>query len=152
MYLDLGEAKVDMERINDFISLANDFKIMGLTPVTEQTTFNEESRSNSDNLLENINDARLITDEEMGDHTKINHRQIICNMCDFACTSKSEMKDHIETEHTHGLSNFKCPCCDYASNTQVTLAEHMIRFEHFASDNHNSTAQLKITSSFDKEK
>lgn len=126
-FIYLGQAKVEMDQVNQFIELANDLKIKGLraelAPTKEPTR-----RNNFENLGTKTSRKATISSVKKCSIKKeisnLSERTCFyaCHICDYETETKTDLMSHIEITHTEGIHT--CKQCDFYTADNATLKEH----------------------------
>ena len=137
-YLYLGETKVEVNEIKDFLNMANKFQIRGL--------WLEEGYDASDKSNYKIQDVReletALTKEEQCETKSIiektetapyakpitkssDDKKYLCAQCTFRSTLKRDLIKHKETEHEKVIEKIQCEECGYIG-TKNALKTHKL--------------------------
>ena len=150
-FIYLGQTKVDMEKVNEFMELAKDLQIKGLTPSLDSEIGpddSEEMGNDSNNMrsvkqMENSIQNRMTTDEpaiqficHLCEYTNISRKKMIdhmeekhsisltCYLCDYTCHQKIDLRNHMQIMHTDGI--YSCNQCEFFSDSKDGLSEHIV--------------------------
>merc|ERR1719318_829359 len=139
-YIYLGETKVGLESVTEFLNVASDLNIVGLGVYKMlNSNENENEGKNSDEKEYPNSTLNLETEipvevyEEKHssspkldeDSPKTNPTKYICNICEYETKKKFNLKEHKESVHD-GLK-YQCDICEYETKKKFNLKEHSAR-------------------------
>ena len=129
-FIYLGQTKVDMHKINQFIKLATDLQIKGLRTTIEsskdETNVSEET--GKEVISRNTGSENCITSYESNSGIKEEPSlQFNCHLCEYQGGEKRDMMSHIEKTHREDI--YTCNQCEFYTGTKDSLLEH-IRTNH----------------------
>merc|ERR1719427_213165 len=127
-FIYLGQTKVEMNKVDQFINLATDLQIKGLRADPGQSDETDKSK-----VMENVgeddsfdNDRGIVINEEV--HSVIKEETVefsylySCHLCDFQAQKKSNLMCHVEITHKEGIHS--CDSCDFYATNRHSLWEH----------------------------
>merc|ERR1719318_602244 len=139
-YIYLGETKVGLENVTEFLNVASDLNIVGLG-VDKMLNSNEnESEGKNSDEKEYLNSALNLEteipvevyEEKQSsspkldeDSPKTNTTKYICNICEYETKKKFNLKEHKESVHD-GLK-YQCEICEHMASTRNDLKKHSAR-------------------------
>jgi len=141
-YIYLGETKVSLESVTEFLNVASDLKIVGLgidQTVERQETETEDHnstdikmQSDCSSIEENICSE---DNKEVNQPTPImkldddpltsNDMKYTCDICEYETLKKFNLKEHNESVH-EGLK-YPCTSCEHLSSSRSNLKKHTAR-------------------------
>ena len=142
-YIYLGETKVSLESVTEFLNVASDLNIVGLG-VDKMLNSNENKGKHSDEneyLTSALNLETEMSDEvfEEKHPTSPNHlmtkldedspktktTKYICNICEYETKKKFNLKEHKES--VHACLKYQCDVCEHMASTRNNLKKHSAR-------------------------
>ena len=121
-YMYLGEVNIPEERLTEFLNLAKDFSIIGLTDNTN--SFKIKGLGNP--IVNTPVQLKQNTKETSSVITLSDEKSFNCEKCDRTFDSKDRLNHHSKYIHKN---NFKiCTICNHKSKDEENLQSHMQSF------------------------
>ena len=127
-FIYLGQTKVEMNKVDQFIDLATDLQIKGL-----RADSGPSDETNKSKVMEDVgeddsfhNDTDIVINEEL--HSVIKEETVefsylySCHLCDYQAQKKSNLMCHVEITHKEGIHS--CDSCDFYATNRHSLWEH----------------------------
>jgi len=124
-FIYLGQTKVEMNKVDQFIDLATDLQIKGL-----RADSGPSDETNKSQVKENVgtetDNKDIVIHEE--DHSVIKEETVefsylySCHLCDYQAQKKSNLMCHMEITHKEGINS--CNQCDFYATNKHSLWEH----------------------------
>ena len=153
-FIYFGEVLVEKENLEDFLEIANELKIAGLTK-TNSSEVGEDREEEEDNntkpMLEEPSKTSdlnlpLKLESETEIVEEIDHERF-CSDCQKEFSTKANLKTHILT--LHGNADVSCNECDYKTGAESNLKRHMQRM-HTSKTRERENETVNLEDSFDK--
>ena len=130
-FLYLGEARLDEERVKEFLDVAKSLEIKELCNAEIETNDNVPSSSDSFTFSDNSGEHSVCSFQLMSQATKDEGRKdvvrvngkYICDQCDYQATKRGHLKTHFESVH-EGIK-YAFNQCDYKATLQCNLKTHI---------------------------
>ena len=134
-FIYLGQTKVEMHQVNQFMELASDLQIKGLR--VDPGTNNSSKKQKKTKRVEKTGvtkDFFPINTESVGSegakHAIKNENTsnveplylYACHLCEYQAEMKRNLIRHIQITHTEGIHT--CNLCDYFAESSSSLSEH----------------------------
>ena len=127
-FIYLGQTKVEMNKVDQFINLATDLQIKGL-----RADPGLSDETNKSKVMEDVgeddsfdNDTGSVINEEV--HSVIKEETVefsylySCHLCDYQAQKKSNLMCHVEITHKGVIDS--CDSCDFYATNRNSLWEH----------------------------
>ena len=126
-YIYLGETNIQEERLTEFLNLAKEFLVIGLTDSANSFKIKGVSRKPpSDDAVSTQKvqkkNVKNIPVETLSEDNE-NSEEINCNECERTFTSKYRLNHH--SKYIHKKDFRYCQVCNYKSNGEESLQKHM---------------------------
>ena len=132
-FIYLGHARVEMDRVNQFIELTTDLKVKGLVKTMEtqiiEPKIEESKELEKDALTVNIDMPEItnVPENSVDPNSEIEETDPFvfnCHLCEYQSDEKKCLVGHMETVHTEGI--YSCSQCGFFTETKDSLIEHNV--------------------------
>jgi len=139
-FIYLGQTKVEMHQVNQFMELASDLQIKGLR--VEPGTDGGSKKQKKTKMVEKTNVTKYAErDGFEGAKNAIKNENTsnveplyfyACHLCEYQAEIKRNLIRHIQITHTEGIHT--CNLCDYFAENSSSLSEHKAKSHATATD------------------
>jgi hypothetical protein len=131
-YVYLGETRVEVSQVKEFLGIANRLQIRGLwfDDKDNKNTAHQAEDLKKECMMDDVLKPKLISKECIPNGQKFQKQTIVegkyfCNECEFKASLKRDLKNHKEAVHAKIVERIQCEQCRYIG-TKSGLYNHKL--------------------------
>ena len=128
-----GEAKLQTERTEEFLSFAEDLEIKELRKILDEKRYDvKQNLSEQSNQHEIPETPSFPLGSQIDPNLKENRYS--CDQCDKQYSSQGALLKHTKAKH-EGILKYECSYCEYKTSRAYDLSKHVKRMHEFENIN-----------------